>query len=201
MPGGGWTQRPARRMIPIAWTALMAQPPTLRDQEESQSHAPGLGSWAAEYGPALRRYFEKRASAAEAEDLVQDVFLALQNRGQVESIDNVRGYLFTVAANVLKRRDLNYPSSARLQRALAPGAEALDEITPERVVLGREALERVIVAIEGLPPRVSEAFLLHRFEERTYEAVGRRMGMSTKRVEKLIRQALKRIQLVAERRP
>ena len=37
----------------------------------------------ARYGSALRRYFAKRVPPAEAEDLVQDVFLAMQVRGEI----------------------------------------------------------------------------------------------------------------------
>ena len=37
----------------------------------------------AQYAPALRRYFAKRVPPAEAEDLVQDVFLSMQVRGQI----------------------------------------------------------------------------------------------------------------------
>jgi len=58
----------------------------------------------AQYGPALRAYFRKKAGAAEAEDLVQDVFVAMQARGGVEDIEHVGRYLFRVAANVLARR-------------------------------------------------------------------------------------------------
>src|SRR5215217_3326455 len=39
-----------------------------------------LRVWLEDYGPALRRYFEKRVNPAEAEDMVQDVFLSLQVR-------------------------------------------------------------------------------------------------------------------------
>ena len=63
-----------------------------------------LRGWMAEYGPALRRYFQKKVGPAEAEDLVQDVFVSLQVRGSTETIDNVEGYLFRIAANALMRR-------------------------------------------------------------------------------------------------
>jgi len=180
----------------------MASPPNRPEADPAPLERPDPRvAWAEEYRPALRRYFEKRTSAAEADDLVQDVFLAMQMHGAAGEIENVRGYLFRVAANVLSRRHLAYPQPPG--RAVLPRdlAAAADEITPERVVMGREALERVIVALEGLPPRACEAFLLHRFEEKTYEAVARRMGVSAKRVEKLIGQALKRVYAVAAVRP
>jgi DNA-directed RNA polymerase specialized sigma24 family protein len=63
-----------------------------------------LRAWMAQYGPALRRYFQKKVGPAEAEDLVQDVFVSLQVRGGAEAIDNIEGYLFRIAANALMRR-------------------------------------------------------------------------------------------------
>ena len=70
--------------------------PRVRDEQ--------VGQWVLDYAPALRRYFMKKVSATEADDLVQDVFLALQVRGAASEIENVEGYLFRTAANVLVRR-------------------------------------------------------------------------------------------------
>ncbi len=173
----------------------MASSPT-RPLDEADLRQAELRAWAQEHGPALRRYFEKRAGAADAEDLVQEVFLAMHTRTAEDSVENVKGYLFRVAANVLSRR----MGRLRASPSYLPVSEA-DEITSERIVMGREALDRVIAALEGLPARTCEAFLLHRFEERTYAAVARRMGISVKRAEKLIGAALKRVHAAAEERP
>ena len=159
-----------------------------------------LRGWMAEYGPALRRYFGRSVGAAEAEDLVQEVFLAMHTRTAADSVDNVKGYLFRVAANVLSRRLGQARPSHVLYGALGRLSDA-DEVTAERIVMGREALERVVAALDGLPARTAQAFLLHRFEEPTYAAVAKRMGISPKRAEKLIGAALKRVHAVAEGRP
>ena len=159
-----------------------------------------LRAWAREYGPALRRYFEKRTTATDAEDLVQEVFLAMHTRTAQSDVENVKGYLFRVAANVLSRRLGQARPSHALYGALGRVSDA-DEITSERIVMGREALERVVAALQGLPARTAQAFLLHRFEEPTYAAVAKRMGISPKRAEKLIGAALKRVHAVAEGRP
>ena len=164
---------------------------TPRHQQSATADMPAdLRAWITEYGPALRRYFEKRVSPSEAEDLVQDVFLSMQVRGSGESIDNVKGYLFRVAANVLARRRYAYPI---LGRALTPGDERVEELSPERVLLAKEALDRVLVALDKLPPRARQALLLHRFEEATYASVARRMGVTVSAVERLITRALRQI--------
>jgi len=168
--------------------------------EEDAARQAELRAWSQEYGPALRRYFEKRAGAADAEDLVQEVFLAMHTRTAAEGVDNVKGYLFRVAANVLSRRFGKTRPSHALYGAMGRIGDA-DEITSERIVMGREALERVVAALDGLPARTAQAFLLHRFEEPTYAAVAKRLGISPKRAEKLIGAALKRVHAVAEGRP
>ncbi len=88
-----------------------------KDIQTSPSANGDLQAWMLRYGPGLKRYFQKRVSAAEAEGLVQDVFLAMHRRGADAPVDNVQGYLFTVAANLLARR-----------RTLA--ASALDDDRP-----------------------------------------------------------------------
>lgn len=176
----------------------MAAPPRHRQDGPPGRPDEEPRAWVDEYGPALRRYFEKRVPPAEAEDLVQDVFLSMQIRGGADGIDNVRGYLFRVAANVLARRRYAYPS---LGRPLAPMDERIEELSPERVLLGKEALDRLLGALDGLPPRAREALLLHRFEEATYAAVARRMGITVSAVERLITRALRQIAAQLEARP
>ena len=167
-------------------------PPAVRDED--------LRAWMVQYGPALRRYFQKKASAAEAEDLVQDVFLAMQSRGAGARIENVEGYLFRIAANVLARRYGPHGWDWRRGADGLEGHEPHEEISPERSLIGKQSVAALLAAIDELPPRMGEAFALHRFEEMTYPAIGRRMGISPRTVEKLISLALKRLILTVEAR-
>ena len=61
------------------------------------------------------------------------------------------------------------------------------------MLIGKQAVERVIVALNELPARSRQAFLLHRFEEMTAPAIAARMGISVKGVEALLTRAMKRI--------
>ena len=172
----------------------MAQPPEpLKDAGEP---LPPDG-WMARYGPALRRYFAKRAPPGEAEDLVQDVFLAMQVRGEIRDPDQADRYLFRVAANMLTRR-----SQARTwdwaDHAGIEELELFDELSPERSLIAKEDLSRLMAAVSELPPRVEEAFVLHRFEDMTYREIAARMGIKPKSVEALIMRALERIAAVVE---
>ena len=155
-----------------------------------------LQGWARQYGPALRRYFQKKVNATEADDLVQNVFLNIQSRGaQAGAIENVEGYLFRTAANVLARR---LGRDAWKGDPLTAVVEPQDELSPERALIAKEQLERVVEALKTLPPRTRQAFILHRFEEMTYVSIARQMGITTISVGKLIKRALRQLGDAAE---
>ena len=176
----------------------MGAPPGPRAQEGPLANEE-VRRWAQQYGPALRRYFQKKAGAAEADDLVQTVFLNIQTRGaEAGQIENVEGYLFRTAANVLARR---LGRDAWKGDPLFEGLEPQDDLSPERALIAREQLERVIEALKTLPPRTRQAFILHRFEEMTYVSIARQMGITTISVGKLIKRALRKLGDAAEAQP
>lgn len=148
------------------------------------------------YRQALNRFFERRAPAlrAETEDLTQEVFERLAKREREEAIGNVEGYLLQTAANVLTDRVRRRAS--RRSDDHVPYVEethALADFSAERVLIGREAVERVIKALDDLPERTRAAFVLHRFEELKYAEIAQRLGVSVSAVEKHIIKALKHI--------
>lgn len=157
-----------------------------------------LSGWVVRYEPALRRYFRRKVSASDADDLVQEVFMSLQVRtASDEPIDNIEGYIFRTAANVVARRHRRRTWDWG-EHDVLDGHDPGDEVSPERVLLDKEALSRVLAAMQTLPPRCSEAFMLHRFEEMTYAAIAVRMRISKKAVEHLIQRALRRISLTLD---
>jgi RNA polymerase sigma factor (sigma-70 family) len=157
-----------------------------------------LRAWMAQYGPGVRRFLLKRVPASEVDDLVQEVFLALQVRGGGQ-IENVEGYLFRTAVSVLSRQHRRKTWRWGRQEELGGLAEAVDEISPERILLSREAIDQVVAALKALPRRRAEAFALSRFQQLSNEEVARRMGISVKSVEELLRHAMQ--QLMAELGP
>jgi RNA polymerase sigma factor (sigma-70 family) len=176
----------------------MGAPPDPRAHDQAPLTEEVRG-WAQQYGPALRRYFHKKVGATEADDLVQNVFLNIQARGaEAGAIENVEGYLFRTAANVLARR---LGREAWKGDPLAEFMEPRDELSPERALIAKEQLERVVEALKVLPPRTRQAFILHRFEEMTYVSIARQMGITTISVGKLIKRALRKLGDAAEGQP
>lgn len=177
--------------------ASPSQPPA--PQIPASSSEAEFKAWMAQYGPGLRRFFQRRADPAEADDLVQEVFLAMHRRVERRPIENVQGYLFRVAAAVLSKRParrLIADDGGDLARALG----LVDELSPERRLIGREALGRLVVELQGLPPRARQAFTLHRFEEMSYAAIAAHMGVSISAVEQLISRASQRLTAALEER-
>lgn len=172
--------------------ATAASDPVRRDQE--------LRAWMIQYGPGIRRFLLKRVGAAEVDDLVQEVFLSMQARSAASDIENVEGYLFRTAVSVLARRHRQTSRWGR-QEPLDAVEEELDDLSPERILIAKEAVGRVVTALKGLPRRRAQAFALSRFEHLSNEDVARRMGISVKAVEDLLRRALQQLvaQLGAER--
>ena len=169
----------------------MASPPLPAASAPSASEE--VRALMAAYGPGLRRYFRKRAPAHEVDDLVQNFFLKMQARSAAEPVADIERYLFRIAATVLIDGHREDPLHLRRHEALHEGIEPIDALSPERILLGAEALDRIMAVLQALPPRTSEAFILHRFEEMTYREIARRMGVSVRTVEHFVSRAMRRI--------
>ena len=173
----------------------MPQPPD-RSTAAAAPAPPELPALVEEYGPALRRYFFRKVPPSEVEDLVQTVFLNMHRRASAEPLDSVERYLFRVAAHVLARRHRDGPS--RLGLRVDDLVEPIEDLSPERILIGRQALDRLRVALADLPPKTREAFILHRYEEMTYAAIAARLQISVSGVEKLIIRALRQLRQAVE---
>ena len=165
-----------------------AAPPSEGTQREDD-----LRVWMAQYGPALRRYFLRKAASGEADDLVQEVFIKLQGRGTTSDIGNVERYLFRTAASVLADRYRQSGWRWGAHEQLEAVDPLVDDVSPERIVIGRQAIGAIVSALEELPPRSAQAFFLVRFEQMTQEEAAHRMGISVKAVEALLKRAFERL--------
>ena len=137
----------------------------------------------------LRRFFEKRlkAAPAEIEDLVQEEFLRLTAAERIRPSEHLDGYVFQTAANLLRDRH------RRLVHRNLAGHEPFDEVqhghvadgvTPERQVLGQEAVERLIAALYGLPERTRNVWVLYHLEDLPHVEIARQLSIAQSTVEK-----------------
>ncbi len=140
-----------------------------------------------QYRGVYRFLVNRLGSPADAEDAAQETFLRLARQNAAE-VYAPRSYLYTIARNLssdmLRARGAcpvsspcieDYPSSAP-----APDT-ALDLIQRQ---------ELVHEALAALSPKCREAFILHRFDDLSYNEVARQMRVSPKTVEKHIAKAM-----------
>jgi len=133
----------------------------------------------------LHRHVSDRDTAA---DLAQESYarvLAVQHTGR-EILDG-RALLYRVARNLLV--DQHRRAAVRRHDDLdaVPEAEqpaAPQHLQPEEALVSQQVLRAYVGAIEGLPPRCREAFVLHVFDELTHAQIARRMNISVSMVEK-----------------
>ena len=128
----------------------------------------------------------------DGEDAVQDACVrALQVRAPVS--DPVR-YVLRIARNLhIDRRRKSRREAQLFEHSADSTLLADDRPDPERVLSGKESLAGVLAAIEHLPPRCRQAFVLHRFENLSYAIIAHRMGISISAVEKHIAEAMARL--------
>ena len=127
-------------------------------------------------GPVYRFALQMSGSAAVAEEVTQDVFLAVL--GGAAGYDPARGtlqsWLYGVARNHVLRsidRDRRYSQSGEEEPVEAAFTESpLDDLTRS------EKLESVRQAVLALPPRYREVVALCDLQELSYEEAARAIG-------------------------
>lgn len=157
----------------------------------------------------IRLYGEKRAnlvrvfaarlrSIAEAEDLVQDLFLKVQALGELEVEGDGSALLFRMANNLmLDRLRSQVRAGARdenwrgLQTTTLGDQSVADAPSAEDVVTGRQRLKVMMATLETLPPQVARAFTLHKLEGLSHAETAVAMGVSRSAIEKHVSAALK----------
>ena len=161
------------------------------DKDESAQRQDEASALSVRYRGPLMAFFRRRTgSAVEAEDLAQEVLARLVDRDDIETLENPDAFIFRAARNLLldrarrtEVRDRNYSDL----EILTAGAEGL---SPERVILGRESLQRALTALGELKPRTRDMFILHRLEGMKYRDIAELYGVSVSAVEKHLIKAI-----------
>ncbi len=142
------------------------------------------------YHQELHRFARRRLGEPDmAADVVQDAFLRYAvmagpgGAGQAQAVRNPKFFLFRIVSNLII--DL---TRQRARRGTETGHGAMIDAhpdatpSPERMAMGRQDLARLAQAIDGLPPRCREVFVLARIEGLKYPEIGARLGISPKTV-------------------
>lgn len=133
----------------------------------------------------LRR---KLGDSFDAADLAQDTFVSILTASSASQIQEPRPFLATIARRLIANRYRRQLLENAYLDMLAILPEALMP-SPEAQYLALEALRQLDQALNGLPPRVKEAFLLAHFEELSYLEIATRLKVSISSVKQYLTRA------------
>ena len=141
---------------------------------------------------SLLSFLRQRLRVADdARDVAQEAYIRMMQYEGSKDVQSPASLLFRIAINVA-----NDLGRAEKVRHLADHCDIADMdfdsgvATPEREVAAGEELEILYQAIEELPPKCRQVFLLSRFHSMTYPQIAEHCGISVKMVEKHISRAL-----------
>jgi len=131
-----------------------------------------------ELGGFVRRYVSSPEVAA---DLSQDAFVRLICARASEPIRNAEAFLYRIALNLA----LNHRRRERIVAFVDDGETAMagvadDAPCAERILHARQLVALVEDTLASFTPVQREVFVLSRVEGRTFEEIGRMLGMSPK---------------------
>ncbi|MGQ1888847.1 RNA polymerase sigma factor [Thermophagus sp. OGC60D27] len=123
-------------------------------------------------------------SEADAEELVQDVFLKIwRNREKIKEEESFYSYMFTIAFNQI--RDYFRYKGLYLDLENELEINQCDNST-EASIIYRSVLEQISVLLEKLPEKKQRIFRLSRFEGKSAKEISILVGVSPKTVDNQI---------------
>jgi RNA polymerase sigma-70 factor (ECF subfamily) len=139
---------------------------------------------------------DKLRDADVAADLTQETFLRYAERGLGDgaAVIHDRSYLYRTARNLAidhVRQQARRRTETVADEDLARIAQ--DRPSPEDAAESRRSLERLRTAIEELPGRTRQIFVLGRLEDLSYRQIADRLGISESSVQKHLARALRHV--------
>lgn len=149
----------------------------------------------------LLRYFTRLAGdSAQAEDVVQDLYLKITGLSADYEVEDPVAFLFKMAHNVYLNQLRALQSGRNRDGAWSEvsrhriGAEEIaDEPSPEAQTAGRQQLQKAMGALGELPDKTQAIFRLHKFDGLSQAEVANRLDISLSSVEKHLSSALKHL--------
>ncbi|TSD58844.1 sigma-70 family RNA polymerase sigma factor [Variovorax sp. KBS0712] len=148
----------------------------------------------AHYAQLHRRLSLHLGCADAATESLHDAWLRLGEAAFTDTLQNPVAYIFRVACNAAMDR-------LRAERPWQYAGEAEDTLAqvadhapgPELIAEARSDLKAVERAMQGLPHRHQDIFVALRVHELTRHEVAVRHGLSLRRVDSTLRQAMQRL--------
>jgi len=200
-------RRPHRRATTPDEFSIVRVPPSGLGGE-GENVAPEEGQH--RESPLLRAFLERREQLvlflaartrdmSTAEDLAQELYLkvAAAEAGEVRAPEAM---LYRMAANLMIDHARSRQRSARRSaewrqenREVVGHEEVVTEPPADEALIGKERVRQLTAAVAELPPKMGQAFRLHKLEGMSQAETAHVMGVSTKMVEQHIAAAVKNL--------
>ena len=133
-----------------------------------------------EHRDALLRFLLRRLdNPALAEDLTQETWVRAARADGLAAVANPRAYLFRIAANLALDHQRHVAHRVEVESVESVVARIADpRPSPETAAIDRAEFAALLAAVDALPPRCREVFILARFEGATYGEVAARLGIA-----------------------
>lgn len=130
---------------------------------------------------------------ATAEDLAQEVFIKIWNRRHQLNEVYFKAYLHRAAVNMALDHIDKSKRRGGVHQEIGPGQEEL--AGPAPAVHLKETKVRIQQAIDQLPEKCRQIFVLSRYEEMSYKEIAQSLQISVKTVENQMITALKKLRV------
>lgn len=152
------------------------------------------GAYQSTYSQLVRFFRNRLDNSNDADDLSQDVFTLWLNRKEQTPVKESRAYLFKIANHVLidhwRRNQRQTKSETSIDEVTHETHFEQSQADPSEILEHQQRIQWLSEALETLPPRRREAFLLYRFDGLSQSEIAERMEISISMVEKHIAAAL-----------
>lgn len=146
------------------------------------------------YYPILCAYATKFVELKDAEEIVQDVMLWLWENRETQTFEtSLSQYLFKTVYHRAVNLIVHHRSQLRADTLFY---ENMQEMLQDTDFYQLEELQkRIKEAVDALPPTYREAFVMHRFDNKSYKEIAEILQVSPKTVDYRIQQALKQLRI------
>jgi RNA polymerase sigma factor (sigma-70 family) len=135
----------------------------------------------------------------DAADLLQETFARALRHNQFEAVDNPSAYLRQTASNLAtdytRRRKMEFKYVVFDD---VPHDAPSEEASAEQLIEADQRAQMLNMAVETLPPRCREVFVMRMHEDVPQDEIANRLGISRNMVDRHLRIAIERCRMAVK---
>ena len=144
-------------------------------------------------GPLMAFFIRRIGNVSDAEDLTQETLIRASRRIDSARSETTDGYIFQIALNLIRDRARRTKVRDTHHETLKYREQLRVVSSPEDVLEIDMQLESLERALNALPERTRQVFLLRRLDNVSYKEMSDMFGISVSALEKHMTRAIARI--------